>query len=98
MKKLIALFVFTLISSVGMAALSYAANDLAALGSKTVIGDVLKIEGQFYTVHDTAGHDVRLHIDMATRMEGVFKTGDRVEAQVTEKGHALSMKPLQPLK
>lgn len=98
MKKLIALLVFTLISSVGIATLSYAANDMAAPGSKTVKGDVLKIEGQFYTVHDTTGHDVRMHIDMTTRMEGVFKTGDRVEVQVTDKGHALSMKPLQPLK
>jgi len=86
MKKLIALFGFTLISSIGIATLCYAA------GSKLVEGDVLKIEGEFYTVHDTAGHEVRLHVDKATHLEGgAFKVGDKVEAHVTDKGHAQSM-------
>ena len=96
MKRLIALFMFTLISSVGMAALSHAAGDMAAPGSKTVEGDVLKIEGEFYTVHDTAGHEVRLHVDKTTKLHGAFKTGDKVEVQVTDKGHALSVKHVQP--
>ena len=94
MKKLIALFGFTLISSIGIATLSYAA------GSTLVEGDVLRIEGEFYTVHDMAGHEVRLHVDKTTHLEGGdFKAGDKVEAHVTDKGHARSMyhiKHLQP--
>jgi len=86
MKKRIALFLFTLISSIGIATLSY------AVGSKLVEGDILKIEGEFYTVHDTAGHEVRLHVDKSTHLQGgVFKVGDKVEANVTEKGHARSI-------
>jgi ribosome-associated protein YbcJ (S4-like RNA binding protein) len=86
MKRLLALFGFTLISSIGIATLSDAA------GSKLVEGDVLKIEGEFYTVHDTAGHEVRLHVDKTTHLEGgAFKAGDKVEAHVTEQGHARSM-------
>jgi ribosomal protein S1 len=86
MKRLIALFWLTLISSIGIATLSYAA------GSKLVEGDVLKIEGEFYTVHDTAGHEVRLHVDTTTHLEGGdFKAGDKVEAHVTDKGHARSI-------
>jgi ribosomal protein S1 len=86
MKKRIALFAFTLISSIGIATLLY------ATGSKLVEGDVLKIEGEFYTIHDTAGHDVRLHVDKTTHLEGgTFKAGDKVEAHVTDKGHARSM-------
>jgi len=95
MRKLIALLVFILISCIGIAALSYAA------GSKIIEGDLLKIEGEFYTVHDTAGHEVRLHVDTTTHLEGAFKTGDKVEAYVTGTGHARSMyhiKHLQPLK
>ena len=95
MKRLIAPLVFTLISSIAMATLSYAA------GSKIVEGDLLKIEGEFYTVHDTAGHEVRLHVDKTTHLEGVFKAGDKVEAYVTATGHARSMyhiKHIQPLK
>lgn len=80
----IALLTFALISSIGIAALSYAAS------SKIVEGDLLKIEGEIYTVHDTAGH-VRLHVDKTTHLEGAFKIGDKVEAYVTGTGHVRSM-------
>ena len=53
-----------------------------------ITGDVLKIEGEFYTVHDETGHEVRLHIDKTTKLESAFKTGDKVEVQVTDKGPA----------
>lgn len=96
MKRPTALFVFTLISSIGIATILYAAS------SKIVEGDLLKIEGEFYTVHDTAGHEVRLHVDKTTHLEGgTFKVGDKVEAYVTDKGHARSLyhiKHLEPLK
>ena len=86
MKRLMTLLMFTLISSIWIATLSYAA------GSKIVEGDVLKIEGEFYTVHDTAGHEVRLHVDKSTHLEGgEFKAGDKVEAHVTKQGHARSL-------
>jgi alanyl-tRNA synthetase len=91
MKKLVGLFVFAMIFSVGIASLSYAADDMAAPGPQSIKGDLLKIEGEFYTVHDTAGHEVRLHVDKTTKLDGSFKTGDKVEAQVTDKGHAFSM-------
>ena len=70
-------------------------------GSKLIEGDVLKIEGEFYTVHDTAGHEVRLHVDKTTHLEGAFKAGDKVEAYATDKGHARSLyhiKHLEPAK
>lgn len=86
MRRLIVLFAFTVISSFGIAVLSL------ATGSKLVSGDILKIEGEYYTVHDTSGHDVRLHVGKDTHLEGgTFKVGDRVEAHVTDKGHARSI-------
>ena len=98
MKRLTALLVFTLIGIVGMAALSYAAVEKVAPGSKTVVGDLLKIEGEFYTVHDMAGHEVRVHVDKTSKLEGTFKTGDKVLIHVTDKGHALSINRVQPAK
>ena len=96
MKKLIGLLVFVMALSVGIASLSYAAADMAAPGGQTVTGDVLKIEGEFYVVKDMTGKEVRLHVDKTSKLEGSFKAGDRIEAQVTEKGHALSIKkPLE---
>ena len=64
-------------------------------GLQTVQGDVLKIEGDSYVVKDMTGKEIRLHVDKTTKLEGSFKAGDKIEAQVTEKGHALSItKPL----
>ncbi|MDK2745106.1 MAG: hypothetical protein H8K03_19835 [Nitrospira sp.] len=86
MTKRLMLCLFALITGFMMAPFSHAGE------SKLIEGSVLKIEGEFYTVHDTAGHEVRLHVDKTTYLEGgVFKVGDKVEAHVTEKGHVRSM-------
>ena len=99
MKKLISLFVFAMVISVGMASLSYAADDMAAPGSQAVIkGDLLKIDGEFYVVKDTAGKEIRLHVDKTSKLDGAFKAGDKVEAQATDKDHATSIKHVQPTK
>ena len=74
-----------LLSSIGIATRSYAG------GSKIIEGDLLKIEGELYTVHDVAGHEVRVHVDKTMHLEGGFKTGDKVEAYVTDEGHARSL-------
>lgn len=91
-KNLIGLMVLAVIFSAGAATMTFAAGDAAVSGSQTIEGDVLKIEGEFYTVHDTTGHEVRVHVDKTTKVEGVIKTGDKVNVQVTDKGHALSVK------
>jgi hypothetical protein len=93
MKKLIGLLAFAAILSVGMAPLTYAAEPTAEPGSLAVRGDLLKIDGEFYVVKDTSGREVRLHVDTTSRLEGTFKAGDKIEAQATDKGHALSIKP-----
>jgi len=92
MNKLIGQFMLALVLMVGITALTHAADEVAAPGSQSVKGDLLKIEGEFYTLHDTAGHDVRVHVDQTTKRDGDFKTGDKVEVQVTDKGHAFSLK------
>ncbi|MBS0171946.1 MAG: hypothetical protein JSR62_16480 [Nitrospira sp.] len=73
---------------------------MAALGPQAVRGDVLKIDGEFYTVHDTAGHEIRLHVDKTTKLEGglPFMAGDKIEAQVTDKAHVLSLKHIAATK
>lgn len=99
MKKHIGLFVLAMALSVGMFSLSYAADDsMAAAGSQGVLkGDLLKIDGDFYVVKDSAGKEVRLHVDKTSKLDGVFKAGDKVEAQATDKDHALSIKHAAPI-
>lgn len=98
MKKLIGLFVFAMILSAGMASLSYAAGDMAASSTQTINGDLLKIDGEFYVVKDMSGKEIRLHVDKTTTLEGTIKAGDKVEAQATEKNHAVAIKHAQPKK
>ena len=93
MKKLIGLIVLAVVLSFGMAAMTYAADQPMAAGSQTIQGDLLKIEGEFYVVKDAAGQEVRLHVDKTTKLEGALKAGDKIEAQATDKGHAVSIKP-----
>ena len=98
MKKLIGLFVFAMILSTGMAPLSFAAGDMAAPSTQTLQGDLLKIDGEFYVVKDMSGKETRLHVDKTTKLDGAIKAGDKVEAQATEKNHALSIKTVPPPK
>jgi hypothetical protein len=98
MKKLIGLFVIAMALSAGMASLSFAAGDMAAPSTQTVIGDLLKIDGEFYVVKDMAGKEIRLHADKTTTLDGAIKVGDKVEAQATEKNHAVSVRHVQPKK
>jgi hypothetical protein len=99
MKKLLGLFAFAAILGIGMISLTYAAEpmaapgDMSAPGSQAIKGDLLKIDGEFYVVKDASGKEVRLHVDKTSKLEGTFKAGDKIEAQASEKGHALSIKP-----
>ena len=93
MKSFIGLLAFAVILSVGLTPLTYAAEQMAAPGSEAIKGDLLRIDGEFYVVKDTSGKEVRLHVDGTTKLEGTFKAGDKIEAQASDKGHALSIKP-----
>ena len=98
MNHLVHTILFAVTLSLGMAPLTSLAAESAAPGPQSVTGDLLKIEGEFYTVHDTAGHETRLHVDKTTKLDGTFKTGDRVDAQVTDKNHTLSIRHANPAK
>lgn len=62
-----------------------------AAAELVVKGDVLTIEGEIYTVKDTTGHQVRLHVNNESKLESRFKVGDKIEAHVTSEGHATSI-------
>jgi hypothetical protein len=97
MNKLIIPFMFAMAIGVGMASFSFAA-DVAKPSTQTVNGDLLKIEGEFYVVKDILGKETRLHVDKTTTMDGSINVGEKVEAQATEKNHALSIRHIQPKK
>ena len=63
----------------------------AAVLDQMIKGDVQMIEGEFYFVKDTTGHQVRLHVNNETKLEDRIKVGDKIEAMVTSEGHATSI-------
>ena len=96
MKILITLFAATAFS-VGLASLGHGSEPIPTDSSKgaasdlTIKGDVQMIEGEFYFVKDTTGHQVRLHVNNETKLEDRIKVGDKIEARVTPEGHVMAM-------
>ncbi len=58
-------------------------------------GELLKIQGEFYTVKDQSGSEVRLHVNKETKMESAVSVGDKIEAERTTSDHAISIKKAQ---
>ena len=96
MKLLRTLFVVSAFS-IGLVFLSHGAEPIQTDSSKAAVldqmikGDVQLIEGEFYFVKDTTGHQVRLHVNKETKLEDRIKVGDKIEAMVTSEGHATSI-------
>lgn len=96
--KLTGTLVMAAMLSFGLVTLSGAVEPILADSSKTmampeqvVKGDVLMTEGEFYIVKDITGHEVRLHVNKETKLDGKVKVGDKIEAMVTPEGHATSI-------
>jgi len=53
----------------------------------TIEGQVLKIDGNTYTVRDSAGREMRIHVDQNSQTDSTIKVGDRVKARI---GHVPS--------
>jgi hypothetical protein len=60
--------------------------------TKTITGEVLRVEGDNYFVNGMDGKEVRLHTDDSTKMTGNIRQGDHIEADVNDQNHALSIR------
>ena len=63
-----------------------------AAQSQTIKGEVLRVEGETYFVKGPDGKEVRLHTDATTQKVGNIRQGDRIEADVNDQNHALSIR------
>ena len=63
--------------------------------TKTIKGVVLRIKGKNYFVKGEDSKEVRVHVGKTTHVMGKIKPGDRVEARVTDKNHALTIRLAQ---
>ena len=62
---------------------------------KTIMGEVLRVEGTTYFVKGQDGKEVRLRTDNTTQKSGVIGQGDRIEANVNEQDLAHSIRSAQ---
>lgn len=93
MKRLIGVILISLATFMvfGPAMFSYADTQSPDPASQVVTGEVLKIEGDFFTVKNADGREVRFRVTKDTELFGSFKAGDLVEARLTSEGHAKSI-------
>ena len=56
-----------------------------------VQGELIKIEGDLFTIKDPTGKEKQLRIDQETRVVGVFHQGDYVQAWVLPDGRTESI-------
>jgi hypothetical protein len=59
---------------------------------EAIKGEVLRIEGDTYFVKGEDGKEVRLHTDDTTHKTGDINQGDRIEAQMNDQNHVLSIR------
>jgi uncharacterized membrane protein YcgQ (UPF0703/DUF1980 family) len=60
--------------------------------AKTITGELFRVEDGNYFVKVKDGKEIRLHTDKTTQMMGEVKKGNRIEAQVNDQNHALSIR------
>ncbi len=67
-------------------------------GGHMITGEVLRVEGENYFVKGQDGKEVRLHTDDTTQKIGNIRQGDRIEADVNDQNHALSIRSAEELR
>jgi len=65
---------------------------MSTAGGQSVKGELLKIDGQNYTVKEKSGKEVRFAVDKETQLQGPVKEGDSIEAKIAQDGTADSVK------
>ncbi|MGH7771013.1 MAG: hypothetical protein ACREQA_02105 [Candidatus Binatia bacterium] len=80
-------------SSQGLAATSLPAP--SGTVSETVKGEVIMAGDQVLVVKDGAGKGVLVQVSKVTQFDSTVKVGDKVEAQLSRDGQALSVKKAQ---
>ena len=67
-------------------------KDGESQNAKAIRGEVLRVEDDKYYVKGEDGKEVGLHIDATTQKTGDINQGDRIEAQMNDQNHALSIR------
>ena len=61
----------------------------------TLKGQLFAIQGEVYLLRDATGRFVRVRVDKDTKKVRPLVAGEKIEAQVSQDGRALSLRPAQ---
>ena len=56
----------------------------------TVKGTLMRMDGEYYSIKDNDGKEIKIHVDTSTKLDKVL-VGDKVKAYVTDKGHTTTL-------
>lgn len=75
-------------------------SEEAQMGIETVKGELLRIEGETYSVKNYDGKEAALHVDDNTQIYEHVRVGDSIEAKTQrleghDRQHTISIKPLK---
>ena len=56
----------------------------------TLKGTLTQMDGEYYSIKDNAGREIKLHVDASTKLDKVM-IGDKVKAYVADSGHSTTL-------
>ena len=64
------------------------------LTKDAIQGTLMRIDGEYYSIKNTDGELVKVHVDKSTKLDKVVD-GDTVKAYVTDKGHVTTLQRVE---
>ena len=75
-------------------------SEEAQMGIETIKGELLRVDGETYSVKKYDGKEAALHVDGTTQVYGNVREGDPIEAKTQkldgDRQRTISIKPLKP--
>ena len=72
---------------------SFSVTDQTNFKENRFRGQIVRIDGSDYFIKTKDGTEVQLHRGETTKVTGMIKQGDMIEAKVDDNKHMLSIKP-----
>lgn len=64
------------------------------LTKDAINGTLMKMDGEYYSIRNTDGELVKVHVDKSTKLDKVVE-GDMVKAYVTDKNHVTTLQRVE---
>lgn len=70
-------------------------DEIAVTGVRTIRGEVLHVEPDYYLIRELDADLLRLYVDKNTQLTATISQGESIEAKVNDQNYALSIRSAQ---